>query len=315
MKKIIALVVLLMFVGLNAQAATLGTAVAKYKRQNYVGCISDLNETFTRYSKDHKDTNILNKIMSTISKYDLAKIESNDQTEIDKLNEDLRKMSTYRKSDSNKFAYMFYYYALSLHQIGSANARGYYEAAAKMSPHSKINEYSKQAITCIESPDSCKASDMDEFIQSGKQVSDDIIKEQLLKDLDRHKNNINAGKDLSLNTDEENISDKLAWVDEGITPEISEIAKEDISNNIPTDEEIGRAVRTLQKAGINPMSYMNMPVNNEYAQLNALLNDGNTYSNNDYATMMMMNNGNGKVSPELMQTLMRQQMMGGFGSF
>ena len=30
-----------------------------------------------------------------------------------------------------------------------------------------------------------------------------------------------------------------------------------------------------------------------------------------YSTMMMMNNG--KVSPELMQTLMRQQMMGGYG--
>ena len=46
-------------------------------------------------------------------------------------------------------------------------------------------------------------------------------------------------------------------------------------------------------------------------QLNALLNS-NGYSN-DYSTLMMMNGANGKVSPELMQTLMRQQMMGGYG--
>ena len=311
MKKVIALIVMLMFVGLNAQAASLATAVAKYKKQNYLGCISDLNDTFTKYSKDQKDTEITNKIMSTVSKYDLAKIESNDQTEIEKLNEELKKISLYKKSDSNKMAYMFYYYALSLHQIGSGKAKGYYETAAKMSPHSKINEYSKKAIACLDSPDSCKSSDMDEFIRSGKQVSDDIIKEELKKDLERHKNNINAGKDLSLAPQDE---EKLSWVDEGITPEIIETAKEDIVSNVPTDEEIGRAVRTLQKAGINPMSYMNMPVNNEYAQLNALLNEGNNYSN-DYYSTMMMNNNNGKVSPELMQTIMRQQMMGGFGSF
>ena len=86
---------------------------------------------------------------------------------------------------------------------------------------------------------------------------------------------------------------------------------------MPTDEEIGRAVRTLQRAGINPMGYANsMQMNNEYAQLNALLNSGNGNQNsNDYASMMMMMNGGQNLSPEVLQTLMRQQMMSGYGSF
>ena len=309
MKKVMALIVLLMFIGMNVQAATLGTAVAKYKRQNYAGCITDLNEMLMQLSKSGRDTDVANKVISTVAKYDIEKLENGDSSELSKLSDDLNKIVRFRKTDTDKWAYIFYYYALSLHQIGTGNAKGYYETAARFSAHSKIGEYSKQAIKCIDSPESCQADDMDEFIRSGKQVDDSIIKEQLKNDLRRHKDNINAGKGLSLLPQKE---DKLAWADNGITPEVSEIGNVETNNNIPTDEEIGRAVRTLQKAGLNPMSYMNMPANNEYAQLNALLNgDNNNYSN--YYPYMM--NNNGQVSPEIMQTIMRQQMMGGFGSF
>lgn len=311
MKKIMTLVIVLIFLGINAQAASISSAVAKYKRQNYVGCITDLNDVMTQLSKTHKDTETMGKVMSVVSKYDLSKLESGDYSEISKLTDDMKTVVTYKKDDAEKWAYIFYYYALSLHQIGAGNARSYYEIATKFSPNTRIGEYSKIAMKCLDSPDACKNSDIDEFIRSGKQVSDEIIKEELKNDLRRHKDNINAGRGLSSIFKKD---DKIAWADEGVKNEISEIGKQEYSNNTPTDEEIGRAVRTLQKAGINPMSYMSAPINNEYAQLNALLNDGNSYSN-DYATMMMMNNGTGKISPELMQTIMRQQMMSGYGSF
>ena len=310
MKKIIALSILLMFCGMNIQAATLGTAISKYKRQNYAGCITDLNDMLTQLSKTGKDTNLASKVMSTVAQIDTEKLEKGDFFETAKFTREMNKIAKFKKTDTDKWAYIFYYYALALHQIGTGDARGYYETAAKFSSHSKIGEYSKQAIQCLESPDSCQSSDMDAFIRSGKQVDDSIIKKELQNDLERHRNNINSGKDLSLLPQKE---DKLAWADEGIKPEISEIGRQETNNNTPTDEEIGRAIRTLQKAGLNPLAYNNMPVNNEYAQLNALLNSENDYSNSYYSPMMM--NGNNQLSPEVLQTIMRQQMMGGFGSF
>ena len=129
----------------------------------------------------------------------------------------------------------------------------------------------------------------------------------------QYQKEINQGKDLSALPIE---NEKLAWVDSGISPEVADFATAGANKaeeNIPTDEEIGKAVRTLQRAGINPVNYMGKnPYNNEYAQLNAILNDGNQNYPNDYSTMMMMN-GSKNISPQLMQTFMQQQMMGGFG--
>ena len=144
-------------------------------------------------------------------------------------------------------------------------------------------------------------------------------KEEILKNLKKHTDEINQGKDLSWYSPD--LDNKIAWVDTGMgdvtwvdagVPRLDNIGKMEPSmNDIPTDEEIGKAIRTLQRAGINIAPQINSPMNNEYAQINALLNNGNNNYSNDYSTMMMMNNG--KVSPELMQTLMRQQMMGGYG--
>lgn len=316
MKKFILLIVLFMFMGLNANAATLSTAIAKYKRQNYVGCMGDLNDILAPMSKEGRDPELANKILAIASKYDIEKITAGNFIETTNLYEDLSKATKFRRSDSEKLAYIFYYYALSLHQIGADSGRvgNYYNAAIVFSPNSKIGEYSRSAKTCLSSPDACKASDMDEFIRSGKTVSDDIIREQLLNDLKKHQDNINSGRGYSWLPKTEN---ELAWADAGIIPEVTEEKTSSSNSNVPTDEEIGRAVRTLQRAGINPMGYANsMQMNNEYAQLNALLNSGNGNQNsNDYASMMMMMNGGQNLSPEVMQTLMRQQMMSGYGSF
>ena len=307
MKKYIALFLTIMFLGLEVQAATLSTAIAKYKRQNYIGCISDIEQTAKPLFKNG-GTN-LQTLSRLVASVDKEKVKAGDPQESAKLSESIKSVVKSGQTDTNKWAYMFYYYALALHQIGlGSQAREYYNAASILTPNTKIGEYSSSAIACIDNPSACTSSDMDEFIQSKKQVSDEIIKKQLEENLEKHRNEINKGKDLSWG---EELNNKIAWVDAGV-PNINEIGVNDVkSENIPTDEEIGKAVRTLQRAGINPMGYVNAPYNNEYAQLNALLNS-NGYSN-DYSTLMMMNGANGKVSPELMQTLMRQQMMGGYG--
>ena len=314
MKKLVALVLIVMFMGFEVQAATLAGAITKYKNSNYTGCINDLDSVLTSMSKK-KDKDMAQKVMGTINKFDSQKLINGDVNENKKFNEEMKKIAKYDSVDSTKWAYIFYYYALSLHQIGMGqNALRYYAVAKVFSPQSKIGQYADVAKQCLDAPGSCASSDIDEFIKSGKQVDDAIIKKELQQKIEKQKEEINRGQGLSY--DNESLDNKIAWVDAGV-PDINEIGKADtssMSNDMPTDEEIGRAVRTLQKAGINPVSYMNAPVNNEYAQLNALLNDGNNngYSN-DYATMMMMNNQTGKISPEVMQTLMRQQMMGGFG--
>ena len=313
MKKIVSLVLIMMFMGLEVQAATLAGAITKYKNSNYTGCINDLDDILVSMSKKN-DKDIAQKVMGAINKLDSQKLINGDDTENKKFNEEMKKIAKYDSLDSTKWAYIFYYYALSLHQIGMGqNALRYYAVAKVFSPQSKIGQYADIAKTCLDAPGSCASSDIDEFIKSGKQVDDAIIRKELQNKIEKQKEEINRGQGLSYDT--ENLDNKIAWVDAGV-PDINEIGKNEtssMSNDMPTDEEIGRAVRTLQKIGINPVNYMNTPVNNEYAQINALLNDGNTNYSNDYATMMMMNNSNGKISPEVMQTLMRQQMMGGFG--
>lgn len=317
MKKTISIIILLMFLGLNANAASFKTAITKYKTGNYTGCINELDNIAEQISKNRDNDNSIKKLVKIISKYDFEKWKEGDQ----KAEEEARKMlkeiqKEVPRSTLDKWSYLFYYYALSFHQLGYKNeAKQFYRAAEAFTWESKsqIFLFSQQAIKCIDNPTSCQSSDMDEFIKSGKQVSDEIIKDELKRKLQKNQKEINQGKDLSALPIE---NEKLAWVDSGISPEVADFATAGANKaeeNIPTDEEIGKAVRTLQRAGINPVNYMGKnPYNNEYAQLNAILNDGNQNYPNDYSTMMMMN-GSKNISPQLMQTFMQQQMMGGFG--
>ena len=321
MKKIIATVLLLMFLGLEVQAATFKTAIAKYKAGNYTGCINDLDDIITKTGSSNENKNSVETLIKIASKYDFEKWKAGnpkDEAERKKAQNEIKKEIP-KGITIDKCAYLLYYYALCLHQLGYKNeAKRFYKAAQTFTWESKsqIYSYSSQAINCIDKPESCNSSDMDDFIRSGKQVSDDIIKEELRRNLEKHRNEINRGQDLSFVTP---VTDRLAWVDTGISPDIADQFSEKTTkvnnNEMPTDEEIGRAVRTLQKAGINPMNYMGGN-NSEYVQLNSMLNDGTYgYPNDyDYSSMMMMMNGqNKKIPPQMMQTIMQQQMMGGFG--
>ena len=315
MKKILSVILLLTFLELNAQAASFKNAISKYKSGNYAGCINEL-ETVSEHIGNNKDNkNSIKKLVAIVSKYNFENWKEGnikDAEEARKMLKEIQKEVP--RSTLDKWSYLFYYYALCFHQLGYKNeAKIYYKAAGAFTWESKsqIFLYSQQAVKCIDNPTSCQNSDMDEFIKSGKQVSDEIIKEELKRNLQKHQKEINQGKDLS------SISvgnEKIAWADGGISSEIADSVATSSSNtnkNMPTDEEIGRAVRILHQAGINPIGYMNN-ANNEYAQLNAILNDRNTnYYQNDYSNMML--NGTNNMSPQLMQTLIQQQMMGGIG--
>ncbi|MBQ7450844.1 hypothetical protein IJS77_05440 [bacterium] len=319
MKKIIAtfLVIMFMGIGLNVQAATFKTAIAKYKAGNFTGCINDLDEVAERIWGDKENSKSIEKLAKIVSKYDYQKWKdgnAKDGAEARKMLLEIQKEVP--RSSLDKWSYLFYYYALCLHQLGYKNeAKYFYKAAGAFTWESKsqIFKYSMQGLTCIEKPESCKGSDMDDFIKSGKQVSDEIIREELKRNLQKHQDEINKGKDLSFVTP---VNDKLAWVDTGINPDIANQFSETSikeTNDMPTDEEIGKAFRTLQRAGINP-TFNVSDINNEYAQYSSLLNDDNNGYYNDYSTMMMMNGQNKQqITPQMMQAIMQQQMMGGLG--
>ena len=83
-----------------------------------------------------------------------------------------------------------------------------------------------------------------------------------------------------------------------------------------TNEEVLAAIETLKKAGVtvsvNP--YQTMPMNDEYSQLSMLL--GNNSSNNNSMMNMlpyfMGQNGNQKIDPQMLQSVMMNSMITDF---
>ena len=253
MKKFISILLLILFIGSSVQAATLQSAIAKYKQENYTGCMNDLIDVFDDMAKDKEAQNVYKKIILIVAKYDREKLKKADSEESEKFLEEFYKVVDKNRVHTDKLAYVYYYLALSMHQIALTDRTKeaistLYLVAYVFSPNSKIGEFSMKAIECIDNPNSCPNTDMDEFIRSGKQVSDEIVKDQLEKNLQKHKDEINQGKDLSyvddfdrievsdidaLVTENKNNEDMLAWgfggkkqarsgwVDAGV-PEINE---------------------------------------------------------------------------------------------
>lgn len=315
MKKFLAFLIMAIFIGTQVQAATITSAIKKYKNGNYTGCINELDELVSSMNKEKSAKAYNKEVIAVVSKYDTKKIMNGDITEAKKVLEDLYKEVGLYKGLISKYSYIYYYYALSNHRLFYTDEKKediilLYLSAYVMAPKSKIAEYSLKAVGCIVDETKCEESDIDDFVRSGQQVSDEIILNELQKDLEKHKKRINNGEDLVSFLRRE---DTVTWADSGITSDVADVVTQQ-ENSIPSDEEIGRAFKVLQRAGFNQMPYGNMPMNNDYMQLNAFLN-GNNSNNNDYSTMMMFNNGNGQISPQVMQTIMQQQMMGGFGSF
>lgn len=137
-----------------------------------------------------------------------------------------------------------YYLGTSYTQLGmTSEAKGAYQKVIDLDVDTKLTEYSKRAIACIDGRPECSANYVDKnapvdemtvFIKSGKFL-DDSVKQQIReKALDNLKDQINN----DTTPDAKNykyLNDASGAV-----------------NVQPTDKEIADAVRILAKAGVNP---------------------------------------------------------------
>ena len=190
------------------------------------------------------------------------------------------------ENPSNIFAY--YYKGLSYTQLGkTSDAVNAFEKVISLNTNPTLVEYSKKANACISSPQECEkyekeVGELEAFIKSSKFFSNSVQSQVNQKKLDRMKENIN---------DEVNNTEK--------------------KSEMPSNDEIANAVKTLARAGINPLSTFNQGYSNpQMMQMSMLLNDNNNngYNSNMLPILLMNQNGNQQLPPDLIQTMMMTQM-------
>ncbi|MCX4274151.1 MAG: tetratricopeptide repeat protein [Candidatus Gastranaerophilales bacterium] len=137
-----------------------------------------------------------------------------------------------------------YYLGISYTQLGmKGEAKEAYQKVIDLNVDTKLTEYSKRAVACIDGRPECSANyvdknapidDMAVFIKSGKFLDDSVQKQIQEKSLDKLKDQIN--------------NDTM--------PDVQNYKYlNDASGSMnaqPTDKEIADAVRVLAKAGVNP---------------------------------------------------------------
>lgn len=189
--------------------------------------------------------------------------------------------------------YAHYYKGLSYYQLGQAEpATESFTNVQNLNSNETLVRYATRAKACIEQPEACQAfaegnkTDLDKFIKSKKFFDTPVQAEVNKKKLERIKENIN---DSVKNTPEQ-------------------------KSEMPTNEEIANAVKTLAKLGVNPMGSMVQPMayqNPEMMQMSMLLgnNTQQNYGMNNMLPYLMMNQGNRQnMSPEFIETMMMNQM-------
>lgn len=192
------------------------------------------------------------------------------------------------KNPSNIYAY--YYQGLAYTQLGKKDeATAAFEKVQSINSNKTLVEYAKRGVSCLNDPEECaqyaeKTDELDKFIKSNKFYDKSVQTEVNKKKLDRIRENIND--------------------------ELGPRKK----SEMPTNEEIADAVKTLAKVGFNPMTGFN-PVTMatpEMMQMNMLLGN-NTNANNGmnmlpYMLMGQNQNGMQNMSPEMIQNMMMSQM-------
>ncbi len=198
-----------------------------------------------------------------------------------------------KKDPSNALAY--YYLAISCVQVGrKSEAIDNYEKVLNLSPRGQLKYYALKGKTCLESPDKCNEllegeTDMDKFIRSrfgtgfSKEVRSDYEKhkiENLMREMNR-------GKDIS--------------------PQEFKDYK-DFSSEVPTNDEIVAALRTLQNAGLGGY------IGNNYGSDFSFLTGEQNNSSNDMLRLLLGNqkSGNTNLSPQVIQAMLSSQMYTGF---
>ena len=198
-----------------------------------------------------------------------------------------------QKNPSNIFAY--YYKGLSYYQLGKKDeAISAFEKVQALNSNKTLVEYSKKGIACLETPEECATygqaqSDLDLFIKSKKFYDKSVQAEVNKKKLDRIRENIN-----------------------------DELKNTDQKSEVPSNDEIANAEKTLAKIGINPLAGINAGYQNpEMMQMNMLLGNNNMNNgmgmNNNMLPMLLMNKeAMQNMSPEVIQSMMMNQMAPAF---
>ncbi len=197
------------------------------------------------------------------------------------------RLSDYVKKDpANAFAY--YYLAMSSAQLGKKDEAitNYGKVLALTSPNGALGRYAQKGKTCLETPDKCTestySSPMEEFIR-GKGAA---VTEEVRSDYERLKI--------------ENMMREINRSDD-IAPQKFEEYK-DFSGAAPTNDEIVAALRTLQRAGLGSF-------NNYSADLSLLTG---YQQKPEEVQMMNMLVGNPSINPQLIQSLLTNNMSLGF---
>ena len=204
-----------------------------------------------------------------------------------------------------------YYMALAYTQIGDVNAAlELYDNILKLNPGETLSECVIRGRDCLTGGPACPnlgvdGSDVDEAVNEYKS-------ESVLLNLDTNQTGA-ASPLVSKNI----ISAETPIA--GLVEEENQVKKNDFSDEaakVPTNDEVLKAVKTLQDAGIavtfQPGQLNNMLNNNpEMAQLQMMMG-GNNSNNNGFDMlpyMMMQSKENTQYNPQMVQAMMMNYML------
>ena len=196
-------------------------------------------------------------------------------------------LNNYVKKDSSN-ALAYYYLAMSCAQVGkkSEAIENYEKAASLATPNGQLEKFAQKGRTCLEAPDRCNEEDnMSKEERFIKGSFGSGFSEAARGTYEKHKI--------------ENMMRQMNR-DDSISPRQFKDYK-DFSSEVPTNDEIVSAIKTLQKAGLGDFISMN---NNSM-----LMNN----SNNNYDMLnVLLGTGSSNLNPQLIQSLLTNQMSTGF---
>ena len=205
-----------------------------------------------------------------------------------------------KNDPANALAY--YYLAMSYVQAGRKDeAIDNYSKVILLNTNSLLTEYAERGKLCLEDPEKCQISDeKSAFIESSfgtgvsKKVEDQIEK----RELELMRKEINSDKDIP----------------EHKLQEYRDFSSQNNTNDMPSNDEIVAALRVLQRAGLQNYA-MPTQANMQMNDISAFLGQNNLGAGNNLMNMLpYLNNGNMRNNPQLIQTMLMNQMMPDFSS-
>lgn len=194
-----------------------------------------------------------------------------------------------KKDSTNALAY--YYLGMTATHLGKKDEAidNYGKAISLTSPSSNLNAYAEKGKRCLEAPDKCNEptfeSSLDEFINKSRRAS---FSDQVKSDYERLKiENMKREMNRSEDFDTNKLKDFKDF--------------SSMNNEAPTNDEIVAALRVLQKAGIGNLGLGSYNSDMSYFT-------GNTQQ----AQLLNMLGGSSSISPQLIQTMLTNNMSLGF---